>query len=236
MSELIGQTDSLHEALGEAGKKIIREEVEKVLIMIEERHPELDDKTFDGIRDKIRDAMLENIGFANRGNAFEMIVTSGLEENGVLQKEEIPKELNIPESVREKLNPLLTEANRKHVDVIAYMILNATSDNDLRKKIGAAHFSIDATQLLMPIFSALMEIDPSAKEKLLNAVSRLEAYKVMLGLSFGPDKYFFDRENSQPYAVLALRYANVIPDMACKELHTTHVMTMLKILKEYLQS
>ena len=232
MLDVTKQTDLLHEALGETGGQVSREAVRDVLSKIAERHPDLDDAAFDGIRDQVRGTILENVSFADRAG-FGFIVVADLEDSEALYREVIPQGLNVPQTAIDKLRGLGTL--EKNLEISAYIILNATSFSDLENKMGAAHFGADATQFLMPLFHRLMERDSSLRDRLIGAVSELGAYKTMSGIPGLVDQYFFGN-NTQPYLILNFEHAGAVPSAAAKELHEAHVTTMLSILKEHLQS
>ncbi|MFH1444239.1 MAG: hypothetical protein ABIG34_02515 [Candidatus Peregrinibacteria bacterium] len=232
MPGLTEQADSLHEALGEAGQKVSREAVEKVLLTIEEFHPEVTVATFDGIQVQVKNVILELIQYATQ-SAFGRAVVATLEDIGTLHKEEIPEELHMPQPVIEKLKDLRAPDDK--LEIVAYILLNATSESDLANKTGAAHLKAGTAQFLVPIFYALANKDSGVRDRLLSVMSELAAYRAIQDVD-GAVESFFSAEETAPDIELALTFGEVISEEEREKFCQTYVMTMLTLLKEYLQS
>lgn len=72
------------------GQRISQEVVEKILRAIQDRHPDLETKDFEAIRDRLRDKLLENIALVNSG-MFPQVVMADLEDDGTLPWDKMVK-------------------------------------------------------------------------------------------------------------------------------------------------
>lgn len=226
------QTDILHSEVVAEAAEITREAVLRVLKLILEHHPEINDESFAQIRSGVRGALLTKADYADR-SAYPILVLGDLEENGTLKKEIIPEQIVLAESVLGKMATL--DDDEEYRKIIAYIILNSATRLDVKKKLTALDvFASDASQFLMPFLHALIKINPEIKRVVRDELANLEAVKALSDVPDFLERYCFSKSNTQPYEFVETKFGDRASAAARKELLEVFVAIMLKVLKEYL--
>ncbi len=226
-------TEDLYKELIKSINDITRKAVQDVVEDIAENHPQLDDAGFELIRADVMRVFSEQSGLFAVA-APVLIVRGFLEKEGILPEEKIPVNIEVELSVLERLKGLGIQD--KYAKTVAYIILNSANNIEVRRKIVAAHFTTDATQLLMPLLHQLAVLQPELKNKVKKQLRTIEGIDALPNADEILEKYCFEERNYQPYVVLAFDTEIGISSDTKKELHDTFVAIMLEHLKAYLTS
>lgn len=154
--------------------EITRETIEDVLNYLRVEAPELlVEEIYEENRGRIMEAVAES--FAEVGNGRSTFtsgfVFSKLVNVGVIKMFKFPDDLGVSGGIAGKITSLASGSKlllgAEKYSQLVFIILNSSTNFEVRKKIGAMSFDGNPVQLLLPLFWRLCEIDVSAKDRLL---------------------------------------------------------------------